>query len=206
MKNIYFVAVAVLLLSACNNNAKRTEKITCSTMSHIETKSPITQADYDTMLMAAFEDQIEILKNKIQAGANINHADTDGRTALMLAAFNGHIDVVDYLLDNGADCKKVDNTNRSALMFACTGPFLETVKHLISAGAEVNGMDSHEKWTPLMFAASEGQLEIIKFLLESGADVTMIDVDGESSYDFAISRGHDATAEYLKNVASLDLR
>ena len=49
-----------------------------------------------------------------------------------------------------------------------------------------------------MMAASEGQLEVLKVLVSNGADLKMVDVDGESSLDFAKSKGHKAVADYIK--------
>ena len=208
MKKISIVVTGLLILSACNNKSKQSaqgeqkseKKVDAKEVQHTPANK-VTSADYDTLFVAAYENQIDIVKEKLKEGANINHADSDGRTALMLAAFNGHTEIVNYLLNEGADCRILDTTKRSALMFACTGPFIETVKLLINAGSEINGKDSHENWTPLMFASGEGQLEIVKLLIASGADISMVDIDGESSYDFALSKGHTATAQYLKSVA-----
>lgn len=45
------------------------------------------------------KEQLELL---VSCGANINHRDNEGRTALYLAAFHGHTNVVKALLDLGA--------------------------------------------------------------------------------------------------------
>lgn len=203
------MVAGILLLSACHSKPKDAHSSQASddevsTQEAKKSEAPaasFSSADYDTLFSAALDHQVDLVQKKIKQGLDLNKTDEAGRTALMLAAFNGHTDIVKMLMASGADCRKLDVNNRSALMFACTGPFLETVKVLIEEGAEVNGMDSHENWTPVMFAASEGQLEVVKYLIEVGADISMVDIDGESSYDFALSRGHTATAEYLKQMA-----
>ena len=50
-----------------------------------------------------------------------------------------------------------------------------------------------------MMAAAEGQLEVLKTLVAFGADLSMVDVDGESSLDFADSKGYSAVAEYIRS-------
>ncbi len=209
MKHLNLIIASLIILSACNSKPKQTSEAHEAPVvksQQLKAEKPqasgaLTREDYDAFLFASLENKIDIVKAEMAKGIDVNWANEEGRTALMLASFNGHTGIVKMLLDAGADCRMVDATNRSALMFACTGPFLETVKVLMQAGSEINGTDSHENWTPVMFAAGEGQLEVVKFLMESGADVTMVDVDGESAYDFAVSRGHATTADYLKEVA-----
>lgn len=203
MKFSYGSVVALALFSACTSLSKKT--IVAESVETVQTTAQSSKTfspqDYDAFMMAALDDQIEIVKSKIAEGYDVNYANEEKRTAIMLAAFNGHTDIIQLLLDAGANVSLVDMTNRSALMFACTGPFVEAVDLLIAAGADVNAIDSHEDWTPVMFAAGEGQIEVIKRLVAAGADINKVDVDGESAYDFAIKREHTETAAYLQSLA-----
>lgn len=205
MKKKYIPLFALALTVSCNSASKekvqassavdKVEQVTASKV------AAVTEADYESLMMAALENQMDVVKQLLNKGCEINHVDENKRTPLMMAAFNGHTEIVKFLLDNDANAQLVDDTNRSALMFASTGPFAETVKVLLAAGSDVNGTDSHENWTPVMFAAGEGQIEVVKILLAAGADITMVDVDGESAYDFAIANGHQDMAAFLKNLA-----
>jgi arabinogalactan endo-1,4-beta-galactosidase len=49
-----------------------------------------------------------------------------------------------------------------------------------------------------MFAASEGLSPVVDLLLEHGADPKMVDIDNESSADFARSRGFPQLADKLQ--------
>jgi ankyrin repeat protein len=82
-------------------------------------------------------------------------------------------------------------------MYASTGPFNETVSLLLKAGAETNLFDNEEHFTALMFAAAEGQAEVVQSLLKYGADKSLLDIDGESAYDFAMANGHTEVALLL---------
>lgn len=205
MKKVNYVLIPALVFTmSCNNTSKKSEAQNEKQPTEVEVpvaSKTFSQDDYTIFLAAALEDQMEVVKEKLTAGIDVNYQDENRRTALMLAAFNGHVEIVKLLLEKGANVSLVDMTNRTALMFASTGPFVETVKLLLDAGSDVNGIDSHESWTPVMFAAGEGQLEVVKLLVKAGADISMVDVDGESSYDFALSRGHATTASYLKELA-----
>ncbi len=50
-----------------------------------------------------------------------------------------------------------------------------------------------------MTAAVEGQLDVLKTLIAYGADLDMVDIDGESSLDFASLDGHTAVVEYIES-------
>lgn len=51
----------------------------------------------------------------LQKGADPNHMDRDGRTALIAAAYTGCVEVVEVLLDHGAHINHVDSDGRTAL-------------------------------------------------------------------------------------------
>ena len=154
--------------------------------------------DKTKIFQAALDGNIQVVKEALLNGFAPNSVDEDKRTAIMLAAYNGHTVIVKLLIDEGADVNFTDNINRTALMYGSSGPFTETVLALLQAGAKPNLVEKEENWTAAMMAASEGQLEVLKTLVAHGADLTMVDVDGESSLDFASSKGHSAVADYIK--------
>ncbi|WP_066218722.1 ankyrin repeat domain-containing protein [Formosa haliotis] len=191
--------LAGLIIMACGQNKSETQTTTETTI-----ESPVKPADnaknFDiaALLEAAQNGNLEAISYALGQGFDPNTSGEENRTTLMLAAFNGHTSVVKALLDSGATVDLRDTTDRTALMYGCTGPFASTVKLLVESGAQVNLKDNHEQWTPIMFAAGEGQIEVMKILLDAGADVNAVDVDGESSYDFAMSNKHMEAAAFLK--------
>ena len=58
---------------------------------------------------------IEVPRILLDAGADMNMADTDGRTPLMLAALNKHFKLIKELLVAGAQINRRDSRGRNAL-------------------------------------------------------------------------------------------
>lgn len=196
--NILLTIAILIAFAGCSKSGSK--KTTREQPNNYTEEAKISQPQFNTdmFFQSALDGNLDYVREVIQQGLNVNTPNTENRTALMLAAFNGHEEMVRLLIENGADVNWTDNTNRTALMFASTGPFNSTVKILLDNGAKPNTKDAEEQWTAVMFAAAEGQLEVIKTLIENGADLTMVDIDGESCYDFAAANGHMEVAAFLK--------
>ena len=151
----------------------------------------------EQVMQWALDGELGKVKSALEAGADPNAPDPDGRTALMFAAFNGHSGIVLELLDKGAGVDRRDLMGRTALLYAATGPFPETVRILLDRGAEPSVVDSDEHFSPLMHAAAEGHLEVVKILVEAGADASLKDVDGDDAATFARQNGHPEVENYL---------
>lgn len=194
-----FAATSIMLVCTCACNTTQSKSDSADkTIEQAAKVTPEKSFDNDFIMKSALEGKIETIKGAVENGFNVNTLDKDKRTALMLAAYNGHNEIVQLLIAKGADVNLIDNIQRTALMYASTGPFVPTVLSLLQSGAKPNMVDSEENWTAVMMAAAEGQLEVVKVLVSNGADLKMVDVDGESSLDFAKSRGHTAVADYIK--------
>jgi hypothetical protein len=65
--------------------------------------------------------EIEIIKELIQKGANVNAKAENGMTPLMYAVQSGRFDVVKLLLDSGALVNEQDSGGKTPLMFSADG-------------------------------------------------------------------------------------
>jgi ankyrin repeat protein len=70
------------------------------------------------LMVAALENQIELVKLLVDAGANINHQNQEGLTALMMAADMGNAEIVEHFLQHRADRSLKDANGMLAADFA----------------------------------------------------------------------------------------
>lgn len=82
----------------------------------------------EALLNAASEGNVELVKSIIEAGADLNAKDDQGRTALMLALGNSHFGVVVELIEAGADMLATDHAGNSFLS--------EILDHILVLGRE----------------------------------------------------------------------
>ncbi|HYW96699.1 MAG TPA: ankyrin repeat domain-containing protein [Bacteroidales bacterium] len=161
--------------------------------------SPSVQDTDQALRDAAFEGNLQAVKQLLSGKADVTSTDEDGRTALMLASYNGYTDIAKLLVTSGSRVNELDKEGRNALMYASTGNFPETVSLLLNNGAKINIADTKEHFTALMFAASEGQAKVAEILLQHGADPSMKDVDGDTALSFARQNKHEEVAKLLES-------
>ncbi len=87
-----------------------------------------------TPLMAATDDT-ELVELLLEHGANVNHQDKQGDSALILAAEFGRAATVQILLDSGADVSIRNDDGKTASQIASEKGHAETVKLLRGVGA-----------------------------------------------------------------------
>jgi len=75
------------------------------------------------LIYAATNNQIEVMRYLIDAGANVNAEAPNGTTALMMAARGGHTEAVDLLLARGAEVNHRNQSGATALSWAQRGGF-----------------------------------------------------------------------------------
>ena len=116
---------------------------------------------------AAEEGNIEVVKQHLAAGTDVNAKDSARWTPLFYAAVGGHKEIVELLLASGADVNAKDVNGGTPLHIAAFRDQKETAKLLIAKGADVNAkMVSGAKKgnTPLDAANETGNTEIADLL------------------------------------------
>jgi cytohesin len=104
---------------------------------------------------AAFDGNIEVVKQHLAAGTDVN-AKAEGRaTPLMDAARKGHKEIVELLIAKGADVNaKAGDAGSTPLHWAVQQSHNEIVQLLIAKGADVNAKHGDGE-TPLDYADGE---------------------------------------------------
>jgi ankyrin repeat protein len=167
---------------------------------------------------------LEAVKSLLDAGANVNAADSyQQQTALMWASSEGHLDVVNALLAAGADPNRkahvttIDDRKHAdhatggftALMFAVRNGREPVAKALIKGGADVK-LTNGDNASAMIIAIVNDRFDLASTLLDLGADAN------DGSLYFAVDM-HDATtdmrardgsrlrAEHTNKLTALDL-
>jgi ankyrin repeat protein len=90
----------------------------------------------DYFVSTAGRGEIEAIKAMIEAGANVNHIDPLGRTALHASTQQGHAEVVRVLLENGADPNVRRRDGRTPLESAESLGYVDIAELLREKGAK----------------------------------------------------------------------
>lgn len=156
---------------------------------------------FKQLVIAAEKGKIDQVKALIEAGADANATDEDGRTALMCAAGKGHFDVVNLLIEAGADANTTDEDGGTALMEAALFGHLDVARLLIENGANVNIKDKWGK-TALIWAQEDGREDIVALLEGDTTPMSM----WERYYKWNGSLIRQSCFKYKKKGASVRTR
>jgi len=151
----------------------------------------------DALLKASEAGNLQIAKDCINAGADVNAKLRTGATPLLLAVFDGHTEIVRLLLEKGADANcKFPGKNVTALMIAAQNNHIEITKLLLEKSVDItaktaDGIDAK------LIAEKNGHMDILGLLnqktrdLVSGAPSESAPED-ETNVPFLECTGNDA--------------
>ena len=147
------------------------------------------------LLKSSKVDNNEAVRFLLYMGVNVNHSDTEGKTALILASKAGHRKVVKTLLSAGADGNYL-NSGRIALMSASRNGHSEVVEILLKGNADSNIKDENG-WTALMSGSRNGHSEVVEILLNGNTDPNIQDNTGWTALMCACQNGHSEVVKIL---------
>jgi ankyrin repeat protein len=119
---------------------------------------------------AAYQGDLQKVRELLGKGADVNAGTQIGTTALMAAAQAGHLQVARHLIDSGADIDTVDARGNTALIAALLFGHSDIAIFLIQQGANVklsNGLGLG----PLHYAACNGDLPVLELLTKRSVDL-----------------------------------
>lgn len=162
------------------------------------------------LISAAYnDDNIEIVKLLIEAGANLDLKSCN-ESALLIACTYSCNKIATLLIEKGANVNLKPIRGESCLYKAVSRNNVELIRHLIKYGANLeiknNSPDGYNN-TPLIIAAFYGYLKSVNILLEHGADVNAKDCDGTTSLMLAAAHGYpEVFITLMRNGASLQIK
>ncbi|XP_031657070.1 protein phosphatase 1 regulatory subunit 12A isoform X2 [Oncorhynchus kisutch] len=109
----------------------------------------------------------------LRQGADINHANIDGLTALHQACIDENAEMVQFLVESGSDVNRGDNEGWTPLHAAASCGFIQITKYLIEHGAHVGAVNS-EGELPLDVVTEDAMERLLKGeIKKQGVDVDM---------------------------------
>lgn len=162
------------------------------------------------LLFAAENGSVESARLLLAAGARVDDAAADGRSALVTAVFAGHRDVATLLLDAGAD-PNAAAAGYTPLHAAALRGDSDLVRALLARGANPNAVQTHgspvrrfgSQWalssvfngaTPLHVAAAYLETDAMRALLAGGATVDATLPNGVTALQIAAGASIDKEA------------
>ena len=144
--------------------------------------------------------KIDLVKKKIESGADVNIKDNDGNSPLILASSEGCIEIVKLLIDHGVGVDVKNNNGDTSLYWAAEKGHSEIVKLLLEHGADVNAKNK-DRSTPLHWASCNWRrAEIVKLLIDRGADVNAKDNNGSTPLFYGSSEIIELLLEHGADV------
>lgn len=124
------------------------------------------------LFIAAAENYPGIVKELINAGANINHKAHNGATPLCVASLKGHNEIVALLVTNQADKSLAwgERIYLKPIHMAAQNGHLDVIKTLLANGDDINSR-AFGGQTPLYIAAKYGRLEVVNHLIHIKANI-----------------------------------
>jgi len=154
---------------------------------------------------AAHCNQPRAIAALVRAGADVNLADSEGRTPLCQAAFKGHREALVALLVARAAVNIASNKGFSPLYSAAQEGHVDILKLLIKAKGDVNQCEKEGGFSPLMIASVKGLVKVVELLLSNGGGVHLKAKDGSTALDWAIHFKHPAVEAALRaHIAHLE--
>ena len=168
--------IAAVVLAGCGESQQSTPapeaKPTEPVAEAVNLEAPKAKAPDISILVAAYEGNIEAVKQHLAAGTDVNAKDEDGFTPIYAAvAGGGDKEIAELLIANGADVNAKLDDGETPLHRAAYEGHKEIVELLIAKGADVNAGVSQQKSTPLHSAVAENHKEVAELLIANGADV-----------------------------------
>ena len=161
MKHLLLTTIAAVLLVGCG---------TTQTQKTVEPPSVKAEAPDIPIHEAVMLGNVEVVKNHLAAGTDVNARSEDVGTPLHIAALVGSNEIVELLITKGADVNAKEEEEGWTPLFVAVGDgYKKIIELLIANGADVNAKDDVGD-TPLDMAIGLEQPETVDLLRKHGGN------------------------------------
>jgi len=180
------IGVTALLATACSNAPTEAESAQLN----------------QNLIAAAWANDVELARELIDDGADVNHQDRTRQSAYLIATSEGYLELLELTLEHDADVRSLDNFNGTGLIRAAERGHVDIVQRLLETDIDVNHINNLG-WTALHEAiilgdGTEPYRQTVQLLLDHGADPTLPTQNrGDTPLELAQGRGQRAVAELI---------
>ena len=124
---------------------------------------------FSPLCIATLQDNLQLVKQLIENGANPLDKDANGDTLLHFAALRGRLNILKYLVeDEGCNSATEGHDGGTTLHAAAASKHLHIVKYLIDeCKLDPTTLFDVFKITPLIYACRSGSLDIVRYLMKN---------------------------------------
>jgi ankyrin repeat protein len=152
----------------------------------------------DSIFNAVKANDVNTVKEWLDAGGNVNAVDKWGQNILLRACIDNAYDVAKLSLEYDAEINCLDYNNNTPLMMATYANNIQLIQFLLMNGADLNAVNCAGK-SSLHEAVKFNYIETTKALVESGAEIESRDTLYQTPIFYALSPDHIEILELLIN-------
>lgn len=153
-------------------------------------------------IVATRNKDVAITNYFIEKGADVNHADKNGNTALLNAASGNTLEVITILVKLTKDINWVNTKGESALSLAVSNNSAKVVGFLIENKANVEVVDAngnHLAYYLLNAFPTNDFQQKVELLKSEDLDISKIHEDGNTLYHLAVSKNSLELVKWVSN-------
>lgn len=190
-----------LLQAVSANDLKKAEEILKDKSYQID---EVNEKAETPLMIAVHNNQIELAKKLIDAGANVNQQDNIQDSPYLFAGAEGRTEILSYMLAKSSPNQAITNRfGGNALIPAAEKGHLDNVKNLLADGRVNINHQNDYGYTALIEAValrdgSQVYQNIVAELLNHGADPNIVDNYGKSAKDYANELGYGNISKMLQ--------
>lgn len=150
------------------------------------------------LLEAAQSGHLNLVKELVTAGADVNLAHSKGGVPILGPAGDGRVDIVEFLIGAKADVNITTGPpeDGNALLMAAVSGRTKIVQMLLAANAKIDHQDG-QGCTALIQASATHHPEIVRMLLSANARTDVKDMFGKTALDIVTMEDPDFTTARL---------
>ena len=198
----HFNSVKLLISAGADLNLKNNQGQTALDFARQFGKTEIVklileQNNKDNKLLESIESEnLELVKQLLESGANVNCYDKQKTTPLISAAFKGNAKIAKMFIDAGANVNAKDLNRNMAIHVAISKGNIEVVKVLLQSDKLYLSVADNNGYTPLILASAFKNFEMVELLLSKNPGIGFQDNNGNTAL-------HWATVNNTKDIVSI---